>query len=146
MILGNDKSELGRRQSWCCYLESKGNLLLFSHLVMSDSASSWTAACQGFLSFTISLSLLKLMSIELTMPYNHFILCHPFYSCLQSFQGSGSCFHKSVLGIRWPNNWSFIISPSNEYSGLISFRTIGLISLLSKGFSRVFSSTTVQKH
>ena len=78
VILGNNKSELGRSQSWCCYLESKGNLLLCSHLVVSDSEISWTAACQAFLSFTISLSLLKLMSIELTMPYNHFILCHPF--------------------------------------------------------------------
>ena len=79
----------------------------------------WTARCQASLSFTISLSLLKLMSIESVMPSNHLILWCPFSSCPPSFPASGSALH-----IRWPKYWSFSfsISPSNEYSGLISFR------------------------
>ena len=70
----------------------------------------------------------------------------PFSSCLQSWQRVFS--NELALHIRWPKYWSisFSISPSNEYSGLISFRLTDLISLLSKGLSRVFSSTTVQKH
>jgi len=79
---------------------------------------------------------------------NHLILCHPFLplpSILPSLRG----FHnESALGIRWPKCWSFSlsISPSNEYSGLIPLGLTGLISLHSKGLSRVFSNTTVQKH
>ena len=71
----------------------------------------------------------------------------PFSSCLQSFPASEFS-NESVLHIRWPKYWSFSfsISPSNEYSGQISFRIDGLISLQSKGLSRVFSNTTVQKH
>ena len=82
----------------------------------------WTTAHQVSLSITNSQSLFKLMSAELGMPSNHLILCRPF-SCLQSFPASGS-FPVSVLHIRWPKYWSFSfsISPSNEYSGLISFR------------------------
>ena len=82
--------------------------------------TSWTAACQASLSFTISQSLLKLMSIESVMPST---LGHPFSSCPQSF--SESVFsNESALHIRWPKYWSFSfsISPSSEYSGLISFR------------------------
>ena len=88
-----------------------------SRLTLCDP---WTAVRQAFLS--ISLSLLKLMSIELVMPSNHLILC-PFSSCLQSFPASGS-FQMSALLIRWPKYWrfSFNIIPSNEHSGLISFR------------------------
>ena len=72
----------------------------------------------------------------------------PFSSCLQSFPESGSFPISQSVPIRWPKCWSFnlSISPSNEYSGLISFRMDWLISLLSKGLSRVFSNTTVQKH
>ena len=73
----------------------------------------------------------------------------PFSSCLQPFPASESLPMKSVLHIRWPNNWSFSfsISPSNEYSGLVSFRIDCILTyLLSKGLSRVFSSTTVLKH
>ena len=81
-----------------------------------------TAASQASLSFTISQSFLKLTSIESMMPSNHIILCSLF-SCPQSFPASGS-FPVSQLFIRWPKYWSFSfsISPSNEYSGLISFR------------------------
>ena len=72
----------------------------------------------------------------------------PFFSCPQSLPALGSFSNELALRIRWPKYWgfNFSISPSNEYSGLISFRMDWLISLLSKGLSRVFSSTTVQKH
>ena len=85
--------------------------------------TSWTAACQASLSITNSQSLLKLMSIVLVMLSNHFILYHAFL--LPSFFPNIRVFsNESVLLIRWPNDWSFSfnISPSNEYSGLISFR------------------------
>ena len=76
---------------------------------------------QASLSFTISWSLLKLLSIELVMPFNHLILCHPLLlpSIFLSFKNFSN---ESVRRIRWPKYWSFIISLSNEYSGLISFR------------------------
>ena len=83
----------------------------------------WTAACQASLSFIISQSLLKLMSIELAMPSNHLILCQPLL-LLPSILPSIRIFSGELaLWISWPKYWSFSISPSNEYSGLISFRT-----------------------
>ena len=85
----------------------------------------WTAALQASLSFTISQSLLKLMSIESVMPSNHLVLCHPLL--LPSIFPSIRVFsNESALRIRWPNCWSFSfsISPSNECSGLISFRIV----------------------
>ena len=108
----------------------------------------WTAAHQASLSF-ISRSLLKLMSIELVIPSNHLILCHPLL--LPSIFPSIRVFsNESVLCIRWPKYWSFSfnISPSNEYSGLISFRIDWLDLLAEQGnlVSRIFSNTTVQKH
>ena len=87
-------------------------------------ATPWTTACQASLSITNSQSLLKLMFIELVLSSNHLILCHPLL-LLPSFFSSITVFSKeSVLHIRWPKYWSFSfsISPSNEYSGLISFR------------------------
>ena len=82
----------------------------------------WTAACQTSLSITKSPKLLKLMSIELVMPLNHHIHCCP-HVLLLSISSSIRVFsNESVLHIRWPKYWSFSISPSNEYSGLISFR------------------------
>ena len=86
-------------------------------------ATPWTAACQSSMSITNSRSLLKLMPIESVMPSNHLILCHPLL--LPSIFPTIRVFsNKSVLRIRWPKyqNFSFSISPSNEYSGLISFR------------------------
>ena len=83
----------------------------------------WTAAWHASLSITNNQSLLKLMSIELVMPYNHLILCH--HLLLPSvFPSIRVFFNESALPIRWPKYWSlsFSISPSNEYSGLISFR------------------------
>ena len=84
---------------------------------------SWNVALQASLSFAISWSLLKFLCIESVMLSNHLILCCPFLFCLQSLPGSGSS-NESALLIRWPEYWSFgcSISPSNEYSGLISFR------------------------
>ena len=104
----------------------------------------WTAACQASLSFTISQSLLKLMSIESMVASNHLILCHPLLlpSILPSIRVFSS---ESALRIRWYWSFSFSVSPSNEYSGLISLGLTVLISLLSKGLSRVFS-TTIRKH
>jgi len=93
----------------------------------------WTAAHQASLSITNSGSLLTLMSIELVMTSNHLIFCRPLSSCLQSFPAFLS--DESVLHIRWPKYWSFSfsISPSNEYSGLISFRMDWLDLLAARG-------------
>ena len=99
--------------------------LLFSCQAVYDSSRpSWTAACQAFLSFTISRSLLKLMLMELTMPSNHLILCCPLLFLPSIFPSIRVFSNESVLRIRWSKYWSFSfsISPSNEYSGLISFR------------------------
>ena len=84
-------------------------------------ATPWTAAHQVSLSITNSQSLLKLMSIESVMPSNHLILCCPLLPPL-IFPSVRVFSSESVLHIRWPKYWSFSISPSNEYSGLISFR------------------------
>ena len=85
--------------------------------------TSWTAACQGFLSFTISQSLLKLMSIELMMPSNHLILCCPLFPPAFNLSQHQGLSNESALHIRWPKYWSFSFSicPSNEYWGLISY-------------------------
>ena len=95
----------------------------FSRLVMSDLSTPWTAANQASLSITNSRSLLKLMSIESAMPSNHVILCRPLL-LLPSIFPIRVFSNVSVLCIRWSKYWSFSfsISPSNEYSGLISFR------------------------
>ena len=92
---------------------------------MSDSLQPHgLQLCQVSLSFTISWSLLKLKSIESVMLSKHFILCSPFLFLLSIFPSIRVFSNESVLGIRWPKYWrfSFSISPSNEYSGLISFR------------------------
>ena len=88
------------------------------------SATPWTTACQASLSITNSQSLLKLMSIESVMPSNHLILCHPLLLPPSVFPTIRVFSNESVLHIRWPKYWSFSfsISPSNEYSGLISSR------------------------
>ena len=89
-------------------------------------------------------SLLKLMSIKSVMPSNHLILCRPLLLLPSIFSSIRVFSNESALRIRWPKSWSFSISisPSNEYSGLISFR----VSLQFKGLSRVFPNNTVQKH
>ena len=87
-------------------------------------ATPWTAACRASLSFTNSWSLLKLMSIESVMPSTHLILCHPLLVLPSVFPSIRVLSSESVLHIRWPKYWSFSfnISPSSEYSGLISSR------------------------
>ena len=94
-------------------------------------ATPWTAARQASLSITNSRSLLKLVSIELVMPSNHLILCCPLLLQPSIFPSFRVFSNESVLFIRWPKYWSFnfSISPSSEYSGLISFRT-NLLDLL----------------
>ena len=103
--------------AWCCFVVQ---LLSFVRLFMT----SWTAACQASLSFIISWSLLKLMSIESMMPSNHLTLCHPLLLLPSIFPNIRVFSSEFSLHIRWPKYWSFSfsISPSNEYSGLISFR------------------------
>ena len=99
-------------------------LLLFSRSVVSDSL--WPhglhAARQASLSFTISWSFLKLMCIESVMPSNHLILCCPLLLLPSNFPNIRVFSNESAVHIRWPKYWNFSISPSNEYSGLISFR------------------------
>ena len=111
-------------------------------------ATPWTAAHQASLSLTVSQSLLQLMSNESVMPSNHLVLCYPLLCLLTIFSSIKVFSDESAFRIRWPEYWSFSlsISPSNEYSRLISFRIYWLDLLLSKGFSRVFSNTTVRKH
>ena len=101
----------------------------------------WTAACQASVSITNSQSLLKLMSIEFVMLSNHLILCCPLLLPPSIFPSIRVFSNESVLHIRWPKYWSFSfsISPSNDYSGLISFRMNWLDLFAVKGLSRVFS-------
>ena len=96
----------------------------FSHSVMSDFATPWTAAWQASLSITNSWSLLKLISIELVMPSNYLILCRPLLLLSSIFPSIRVFSIESVLCIRWSKYWSFSfsISPSNDYLALISFR------------------------
>ena len=111
-------------------------------------ATPWTALSQIFLSITNSQSLHTLMSTESVMTSNHLILCCPLLLPPVIFPSIRVFSNESTLRIRWPKYWSFSfsISPCNGHPGLISFRWAGWISLNSKGLSRVFSNTTVQKH
>ena len=96
----------------------------FSHSVVSNSVTPWTAAHQASLSITNSWSLLKLMSVESVMPSNHLILCCPLPLLPSIFPSIMVSYSESVLHVRWPkySSFTFSISPSNEHSGLISFR------------------------
>ena len=107
-----------------------------------------TAARQASLSITNSRNLPEPMSIESMMPSNHLILCHPLFLPPSIFPSIRVFSDESALHIRWPKYWSFSfnISPSNKYSGLISFRMDWLDLLAVQGLSRIFSNTTVQKH
>ena len=134
-------------------------LLIFSHflfllLVRSSLsrvwlfATPWITARQASLSITNSWSSLKLMSIELVMPSSHLTLCHPLL-LLPLIPPSIRDFSiESTLRMRWPKYWSFSfsISPSNDHQDWSPSEWTGWISLQSKGLSRVFSNTTVQKH
>ena len=111
-------------------------------------ATLWTAAYQAFLFFTISQSLLKLMSIESVMPSNHIILGRPLLLLLSTFPSIRVFSNESVLCIKWPKYWRFSlsISPSNEYSGLTLFRIDWLDLLAVQGTLKSLPNTTVQKH
>ena len=134
-------------------LEEELRLLQFSSVQPLSRvrlfATPWTAAHQASLSITNAWSLLKLMSIDLVMPSNHLILCHPLLlqpSIIPSIRVFSS---ESALCIRWPkySSLSFSISPSNEHPGLISFRMDWLDLLGVQGtLKRVFSNTIIQKH
>ena len=96
------------------------SLLLLSHGWLF--VTPWAVACQVSLSFTISQRLFKFMSIESVVPSNHLILCHSLLLLSSVFPSIRIFPNESALHIRWPKYWSFSISPSNEYSGLTSFR------------------------
>ena len=120
----------------------------FSHSVMSDSLRPMTVARQASLSITNSRSSPKLMCIESVMPSSHLILCGPLL-LLPSILPSTRVFsNESALHIRWSKYWSFSfnISPSKNTQDWSPLGWTGWISLQSKGLSRVFSNTTVQKH
>ena len=125
----------GKQDSTCCKLS-------FSCSVVSDSATPWTTACQASLSFTISRSLLKLMSIELVMPSNHLILFFPLLLLPSIFPNIRVFSNELALCIRWPTYWSFSfsISPSNDIQSWFPLGWTGWISLQSKGLSRVSST------
>ena len=128
-----------------------GGIYFYNHSVQFSSITqscltlcdTWTAACQASLSITNSRSLLRLMSFAAVMPFSHFILCHPLL-LPSNFPSIRVFFNESVLCIRWPKHWnfSFNVSPSNEYSGLISFR-INWLDLLAVQFSSVQFSCSV---
>ena len=117
---------------------SQFSSIQFSCSVVSDSVTPWNAACQGSLSITNSLSLLKLMSVESVMPSNHIILCHPLLLLPSVYPSIRVFSNESILRIRWPKYWSFTFSigPSNEYSRLISFRMDWLDLLAVRGTTK----------
>ena len=128
------------------YEEGFSSVQLLTHVWLI--VTPWIAARQASLSSTDSWSSLKLMSIKSVMPSSQLILCHPLL-LLPPIPPSIRVFSsESTLHMRWPKycSFSFSISPSIEHPGLISLEWTGWISLKSKGLSRVFSNTTVQKH
>ena len=106
-------------------------VLLFSHSVVWLFVTPWTSARQASLFFSVSRSLLKLVSIESVIPWNHLILCHPLLLLPSIFPSISVFSNQSVLCIWWTKYWSFCISSSHEYFGFPLGLT-GLISLLSK--------------
>ena len=120
---------------------------------MTNSVTPWTVACQASLFITNSWSILKLMSIQSVMLSNHLILCHPLLLLPSIFPSIRVFSNESALCIRWPKYWSFSFSssPSNEYSGLISFRMDWLDPLAVQGILKSFlqhhsSKTSILLH
>ena len=111
-------------------------------------ATPWTIALQAFLSITNSWSLLKFMSIGSVMPSSHLILCHLLLLLTSIFPRIRIFSNESILLIRWPKFWSFsfTISLSSEYLGLISLKIDCLDLLAVQGTLKIFSNSTVQKH
>ena len=127
----------------------KFNKVQFSHSVAAQLfATSWTTGHQASLSVTNSQSLLKLMSIELVMPSSHLILCQPLLLLPSIFPRIKVFSNESALRIRWPKYWSFSfsISPSGEYSGLISFRMDWLDFLAAQETFKNLLQHHIQKH
>ena len=122
------------------------SVLLLSHVRLF--VTPWTAAHQASLSIIYSQSLPKPMSTELVMPSNHLILCHSLLLLPSIFLSNNVFSNESALRMRWPMYWScsFKISPINEHQDWSPLGWTGWISLQSKGLSRVFSNTTLQKH
>ena len=125
-------------------------IIQFSSVTQSHPllALPWTTACYASPSITNSWSLLKLLSIELVMPSNHLILCHPLL-LLPPISPSIRVFsNESTLRMRWPKYWSFSfsISPSNEHPGLISFRMDWFDLLAVQGILKSLLHTIVEKH
>ena len=121
----------------------------FSRSVVSSSlVTPWTAARQASLSITNFQSLIKFMSTESVMPSNHLIFCCPLLLLPSIFTSIRVFSSESVLRTRWPKYWSFSfsISPSNKYSGLMSFRMDWFDILAVQRLSRAFSNITVQKY
>ena len=153
MCSGRLKKEQGERWNNSPVGKKQGRLL--ERVQFSSVAQSCPALCHpmdcstpGFPAITNSQNLLKLMFMVLVMPSNYFILCHPLLLLPSIFPIIRVFSSESALRIRWPKyqSFSFSISPSNEYSGLISFRINWFDLLAVQGLSRVFSSTTVGKH
>ena len=129
--------------SWNCSYQDARNIfwllcsvsVQFSHSLISHSTKLWTAAHQASLSITNTWSLLKLICIESVMPSNHLILCPPLLFLPSIFPSIRVFSNESVLHIWWPEyqRFSFSISPSNEYLGMISFRLTGLNLLAVQG-------------
>ena len=122
--------------------------MFFHCQIVLDSVTAWTTARQASLSFTISQSLLKLMSLESVMPTSHLIFCCPLLLLPSIFPSIKVLSNESPFHTRWPKYWNFnfSISPPNESSGLIYLGLTDLISLQSKGPSRVLSGTIVWKN
>jgi len=140
----------------CCvsFRYTQSESVIHTHCCFSVTESCPTlckpmdCSITGSPSLTISWSLLKFMSIESVMPSKHLILCCPLLLPSSIFPSIRVFSNESVLHIRWPKygSFSFSISPSNQYLGLISFRIEWFALLEVQGISRVFSNTTVQKH
>ena len=157
ICLNPDTPDCKLKEQWDIICFFSHQMLQFSSVQFSSVqslsrvqlfAAPWISAHQASLSITNSQRSLKLTSIELVMPSSRLILCQALL-LLPPISPSIKVFsNESTLRVRWPKYWSFSfnISPSNEHAGLISFSMTGWISLQSKGFSRVFSNTTVQKH
>ena len=131
----------------CTHVTSASSVQ-FSRSVIWLFVTPWTAAHQACLSITNSWSLLKLMSIEWVMPFNHLILCHPLLLLPSIFPNNRVFSNDSLVCIRWPKYWSFSFntSPSNEYPGLISFRMDWLDLLLVQGTLKSLLQHHSSKH
>ena len=134
---------------WWFRIERLFGVTILVLFCCSSVAQLFSTLCETMdITFTIFWTLLKLMSIELVMPSNHFILCHPLWLLPSVFPSIRVFSNEWALPIRWPKYWSFSfsISPFNEYSGLISFKMDWFDLLAVQGTLKYLSNSTVQKH